>query len=157
VPCQLCRVRLEMIDLAVAMILGWVSFEDLRRYRIPNVAILVLVSGFVVGCLWEERIGLLIAHAVFALVALSLMFGAFVARIIGGGDAKLITAALLWIGPENALTFATLLLCAVLVYAGGAQLGWLPARRSGVRMRIPFGPCIAAAWLAVLTLRRIIL
>ena len=145
------------IDLAVAAVLVWVAVEDLRRFRIPNRAVAILAAGFVGLCLAAGRTGLLGAHGVFALICLALMLAAFAARMIGGGDAKLLTVALLWLGPENALVFALLLMSAVLLYAGGARLGLLPARRVGARMRIPFGPCIAASWLVAMGLQRALL
>lgn len=142
------------VDLVIAAILIWVASEDLLRFRIPNSAVAILAVGFICVCFAEGLTGLLVAHGVFALGGLALLFGAFTARMIGGGDAKLLTVALLWLGPESALVFAVLLLFAVLLYAAGARLRRLPARRVGARTRIPFGPCIATAWLVAMGLQR---
>ena len=78
------------------------------------------------------------------------MVGAFALRAVGGGDVKLISAALIWVGPEGAVLFALLLAVFTLAYAAGALIGWFPKRRSGSATVIPFGPSIAAAWMAYL-------
>lgn len=134
----------------VLLLLAWVIVEDLRRFRIRNGIVLLLVAGFVLACLERDRTDLLVPHALFALVGLLLLVAAFAAGMVGGGDAKLLAAALLWVGPENCLAYALLLLPCALAYAGGAALGLLPARRVGGRLQIPFGPSLAAAWIGVI-------
>ena len=135
--------------------LAWIAYNDLLRFRIPNVAVLVLALGFVIACLVKGRVDLLVAHGIYALAAFILLIGAFARGVIGGGDAKLLAVALLWIGLEDSLVFALLLLASVLIYAAGARFRILPARRNGSRMRIPFAPCIAAAWLGLIALTRL--
>lgn len=140
------------VDAVLALLLVWIAWEDGHRFRIPNRAILALAIGFPAAAVLQGRTGLLLPHVLFALAALVALMGAFAAGICGGGDAKLLTAALLWIGPEGTFVFALLLLGAVLVYAAGAYGGVLPARRRGRRMRIPLGPCIAVAFAGVTAL-----
>ena len=141
-----------IIDVALCTILVWVAIEDLRRFRIPNVAILLLVGCFLLACLAQGREGLLLPHLAFGAAALALLFGAFVLGMIGGGDAKLLAVALLWVGPEGAFVFAVSLLILVVVYAAGSRVGLLPARRHGRRTMIPYGPSIAGAWIVVMAL-----
>ena len=146
-----------LIDLAVAAVLVWVATEDLRRFRIPNRAVALLAGGFLGACLLQGHVGLLLIHAGFATFGFALLVGAFAARMIGGGDAKLLGVALLWLGPESALAFAILLLCAVLIYAAGAHFELVPSRTTNGRTRIPFGPCIGAAWLVAMGVQRALL
>ena len=146
-----------LIDLTVAAVLVWAAVEDLRQFRIPNRAVALLAGGFFGACLLQGDGGLLIVHAAFAAFGFALLIGAFAARMIGGGDAKLLAVALLWLGPESALAFAILLLCAVLLYAAGARFRFVPSRTTNGRTRIPFGPCIAAAWLGAMGLQRALL
>ena len=143
-------------DVAVAGLLLRIAWEDIRRFRIANRLVLALALLFPAACLVQGRADLLVPHGVFALAALGVLFAGFAAGICGGGDAKLLAAALLWIGPGGTLVFAALLLPAVVAYALGAWLGPLPARRQGGRLRIPLGPCIAAAWIGVIALRNLI-
>lgn len=141
-----------VVDAAVAALLVWIAWEDSLRFRIPNRAVLALAVAFPVAAVVEGQVGHLLPHALFALSALAVLLGAFVAGICGGGDAKLLATALLWIGPEGTLVFAILLLGAVLIYAAGAFCKLLPARRRLGRLRIPLGPCIAFAWAGVIAL-----
>lgn len=140
------------LDGAVAALLLWVAREDSLRFRIPNRLVLILALAWPVALLIEDRLNLLIPHGLFALGALGVLLAGFCAGICGGGDAKLLAVALLWIGPEDTLVFAALLLPAVLIYAVGARFGRLPARRDGRRLRIPLGPCIAFAWIGAIVL-----
>ncbi len=139
-------------DAAVVVLLVWIAWEDIRRFRIANRLVLALALSFPTACLVQGQAGLLLPHGLFALVALGVLLAGFAAGICGGGDAKLLATALLWIGPEGTLVFGALLLPAVAAYAIGAKLGLLPARGHGRGMRIPLGPCIAAAWVGVIGL-----
>ena len=146
-----------LIDLAVAAVLIWAATEDLRRFRIPNRAVAILAISFLGACLLEGHTMLLLVHTAFAAFGFALLICAFAARMIGGGDAKLLAVALLWLGPESAFAFAILLLCAVLLYAAGAHFELVPSRTKNGRTRIPFGPCIAAAWLVAMGMQRALL
>lgn len=139
-----------MMRIIACLVLTWVVVEDLRRFRIRNVVVLVLVVCFVVECLVDGRLALLLPHIVFAAIGLALLMAAFAFGLIGGGDAKLLSAALLWTGPEGSVLFAFALFVLTLAYSLGARFGGWPARRMNGRLRIPFGPSIAAAWIAVI-------
>ena len=141
-----------MITIAVCLALVAVIVEDLRCYRIRNGIVLLLGAAFLAACFWQGRADLLAPHLLFGLFALALLFLAFAAGLIGGGDAKLLVVALIWIGPEGAFVFGIALLVFVLLYIGGARLGWLPSREKAGRTQIPFGPSIALAWISVLLL-----
>ena len=144
------------VDAAVATLLVWIGREDCLRFRIPNRAVLVLALACPAAFLIQGRADLLLPHGLFALAALAVLMAGFAAGICGGGDAKLLATALLWIGPEGTFVFAALLLPAVVVYAAGARFGLLPARGDGRRLRIPLGPCIALAWIGVIGLTRLL-
>jgi prepilin peptidase CpaA len=162
----------EAVALAVliAALLG-AAISDIRRYLIPNrypiaiaLAYLVYATGHPLDQgLWDLAAGF---------VAFVLCAVLFAAGIFGGGDAKLLSATMLWAGPWLAAPF---LLYTVL--AGGAlALAWLsPFRRlmpaapqpppideaggatSGLRSRLhqptPYGAAIAAGGLYVAALR----
>ena len=141
-----------MAELCVCFVLAWVVVEDLRRFRIRNAAVGLLGVGFVAHCVERGTVGLLPSHGAFAGLALALLALAFFRGMIGGGDAKLLTVALLWVGPEGALVFAVILFVLTLATVAGAGLGLIPSRRGARGTKIPFGPSIAGAWAVVIAL-----
>jgi len=141
-----------LIDGLACTTLVFVAVEDARRFRIRNGAILVLVGLFGLAVWLSGTDQDAIWHGVFATLVLVLMFGAFALGLVGAGDAKLMSVACLWIGPENALLFAMALLCLTGLYGVGAKLRVLPARLDGHRVKIPFGPSIALAWIMTIVL-----
>lgn len=143
-----------LIDVMLVAALIWTAREDLLRYRVSNKAIIGFGVSFVVVCLASGRLSLLISHALLSLMALVGLLGAFAIRVIGGGDAKLLSIALLWLGPEHILAFSLLLFIAVITYAIGARFYDLPSRRIDGSLRIPLAPCISVAWIITLGLSR---
>lgn len=139
-----------MIALVVCAILVFVLVEDLRRFRVRNGAVVALSLCFPADCLLHGRLGLLVPHLLLAGAGLMLLAGSFFLGLVGGGDAKLLTAAMLWVGPEGSVVFAFALLIAVLSYAAGAWAGWLPSKRVKGRLVLPLGPSIALAWIATI-------
>lgn len=140
------------IPAAVVALLVWIIVEDLRLFRIRNIAVAGLVLLFGLDCLAGGRTALLLPHAIFAAVCFAGLAVVFALGAIGGGDAKLLTAALLWVGPEGCLVYALLLLSCTAIYVLGARFASWPARRRRSGLVIPFGPSIAASWLAFIPL-----
>ena len=100
---------------------AFAAVHDIHRLTIPNWLNLTLVALFVpavfVSGLPMEMIG---GHALAAGVAFLAAFGLFAFNIFGGGDAKMIPAVMLWIGPSAAIEFIAAMaiaggLCAFLV------------------------------------------
>jgi len=163
----------EVVALAVlvAALLG-AAVSDIRRYLIPNrypAAIVLAYFIYATSQPLDQTVWGLAAGAV-AFVLCAILFAA---GIVGGGDAKLLAATMLWAGPSLAPVF---LIWTVL--AGGLlALAWLtPFRRlmpaapeaaqplaethfagSGLRSRFhqptPYGAAIAAGGLYVVALR----
>lgn len=80
--------------------------HDLTTMKIPNWISLALVTvffpvAFLVGLPWQDIL-LSMALAVGVLVV---GFVLFALRVIGGGDAKLLAAATLWVGVTSVLHF----------------------------------------------------
>ena len=163
----------EFVALAilVAALLA-AALSDIRRYLIPNRYPAAIVLAFFIYAmsqpLDQTLWGLAAGAAAFVVCAIL-----FAAGIIGGGDAKLLAATMLWAGLSLAPLF---LMCTVL--AGGLlALAWLtpfrrlmpaapeaaqpPAKvdpaRSGLRSRFhqptPYGAAIAAGGFYVVALR----
>jgi len=107
--------------------LFWAAVSDLTTMTIPNRLTLGLAVLFVpVGLLAHLSLSQWGIHLGLGLAGLVLGMTLFALRFMGGGDAKLIAATLIWLGSDGALAF--------LVYtalAGGAlTLGLLWARRN---------------------------
>lgn len=141
-----------MIALLVCLILVAVAVEDFRRYRIRNSAVLLLVGCFVLEAVTSSRSPAVLPHVLLALAGLILMVVGYALGWAGGGDAKLLPAALLWVGPENAVVFSLCLMIATLAYRLGVASSLVPARRTRRGLVIPFGPSIASAWIATIAL-----
>lgn len=84
----------------------WAAIIDITSYKIPNRICLILAAAFfpcaiLLGLGWPA----LGWHIGVAFLALVIGFGLFAINVFGGGDAKLMPAALLWVGPEGAFAF----------------------------------------------------
>lgn len=113
------------------------AVKDLTSFTIPNWISLALAAAFPVAALAAglplPQIGLHLAVGVGALVAGMVLFAL---RWIGGGDAKLLAVAALWLG-WSALTPFLL----VTLLAGGAlSLGILSLRAPLLRPFVLSGP-----------------
>ncbi|SON54417.1 Flp pilus assembly protein, protease CpaA [Hartmannibacter diazotrophicus] len=139
------------------------AVSDLRSMMISNRLSLAVAGSYLVlaplaGFTWET-IGLSVALAALVLV---MTFAMFALGWIGGGDAKLVTATMLWMGPQHAAQFAFamaiaggLLTLLILLYRRlplpivAADQNWL-VRLHGVETGIPYGVAIAAGGLLTL-------
>ena len=101
------------------------AITDATRYIIPNRLSAVLALAFVPTALAAGLpVAMVALYAAVGLAALAVGVVLFAFRVIGGGDAKLAAACMLWLGPVTALPF--LLWTAV---AGGALAVALVAAR----------------------------
>lgn len=138
------------------------GLDDLRRMRIGNRLILVLLAGYaILAPLGGFTLSDLSRSAAVAGVVLLLGFLLFVAGWIGGGDAKLAAVTALWLGAAHVLEYILLLslLGAVLTlgillfraarlpraWADTAYVQNLHSRRNG----IPYGVALSLAGLWV--------
>ena len=149
---------LILMTFPVAM--AFAAANDLFTMKIPNRISLALIGGFVAIALITrmplETLGL---HVVIAIAVLIATFTLFSLNMLGGGDAKLMAAGALWMGPDHIIEFV-----AYVTIFGGilavAMLGYrtflpsnalpLPAcarRKHRTGEGIPYGIAIAAAGL----------
>ena len=70
-------------------------------------------------------------------------------KAMGGGDLKLLTVALLWVGPFCALPFALFLLLFICIHIVAVKLKLVEARVVSEKKWLPFAPSIAAALISV--------
>jgi prepilin peptidase CpaA len=140
--------------------MAFAAANDLFTMKIPNRISLALIGGFVAIALMTrmplEMLGL---HVVIALAVLIATFTLFWLNMLGGGDAKLMAAGALWMGPDHIIEFVAyvtifggILAVAMLAYRNFLPANALPLPAWARRLHttgegIPYGIAIAAAGL----------
>ncbi|MFB9951677.1 prepilin peptidase [Rhizobium puerariae] len=142
--------------LPVALALAAIS--DLFTMTIPNRISIVILAGFLVlaplsGLAWPEiGMNLVAGFAVFGIC-----FALFALNVMGGGDAKLLTAAAVWYGFNHSLLAflvtvgyvggaITLVFLLLRLRAGSVMAMGIPLPASLVTAKkIPYGIAIAIA------------
>ncbi|MBD9649665.1 prepilin peptidase [Ensifer sp. ENS09] len=120
-----------MIEAAIFVVfpfcLGFAAFSDLLTMTIPNrVSVILLGAFFLVAPmsgLGLTEIGL---HLLAAAAVLAACFALFATNVMGGGDAKLLTASAIWFGLTPSLTAFLLY---VSIFGGLLTLAVLLLRR----------------------------
>lgn len=101
---------MSMIEAAVFLILplclAMAAFSDLFTMTIPNRISVILIASFLVlapfSGLGLEMISM---HLAGAAIVFSACFALFAFNVMGGGDAKLMSATALWFGLNESLLF----------------------------------------------------
>lgn len=124
---------LAIVVLGVALCL-WAAVMDVSTLTIPNWLNLSLAGlGILAILVASPGPTALLTHLGLALACLVVGFGLFAGGFIGGGDAKMIPAVAVWLGPAAMLPFL-----AMMAVAGGALAVFLLVIRSSVSpQRIP--------------------
>lgn len=139
------------------------AWSDAKSLRIPNWVSLALLAAFMPTAI-VAGIGLeaIAWHLGAGVVLLVVGFGLFAFGLFGGGDAKLMAAAALWIGWNDALFFAmavvlvggVLSLLVILLRKGlGLWPDWLVQSAEGLftpNKAVPYGIAIAAGAMIML-------
>lgn len=147
------------LPLLLAAAAGW----DLASFTIPNFLQAALLAGFVVFAgalhLGVSAIGL---HLLAGLIGLVLGFVLFAFGFVGGGDAKLFAAVLLWLGLKDLMPYALAasvlggVLTVALIALRRLPLPEILARQAWIlrlhdeKAGIPYGVALAAGALAIL-------
>lgn len=101
---------MDILTLALLAVLPVIAVlaavRDLTTMTIPNWMSLALLAAFVPAALlagqgWQA----LLIHLGIGVAALIIGMGLFALRVFGGGDAKLMAALSLWMGPGAILAF----------------------------------------------------
>ncbi len=139
-----------LIETSIVATLIYTMVDDILHYRIKNVTIIVLLVLSLAFLLLNYELIRIIVNVLLAVVCFFLLFLTYQRNLIGGGDAKMLTVALLWVGPSYALLFSVSLFASTVLYWIGAQWDIIPYKIVGGRMVIPFGPSVACAWIATI-------
>lgn len=82
------------------------ALHDVNSLTIPNWLNLTIAGLFVPAAVFSGLpVEILIGHVLAGLAAFVIGFALFAFRVFGGGDAKMIPAVMLWIGPSASLEF----------------------------------------------------
>lgn len=131
-----------------------VGYNDLRNMRIPNVLSILAVIIFIATAflLPFHEIGFRITASLATLV---IGFIAFVLRIFGGGDIKIIAALMLFIPSQTLALFAFIMSASILIgiglvmtlrtFPGAQQSNWVSLQ---AKAKFPMGISICLAGLA---------
>lgn len=143
-------------------LMAFAASSDLLTMRISNILILVLVVGFfVVAPLAGLTLEQIAGHLAVAAATLVVGFIFFAFRWVGGGDAKLAAATMLWVGLGELLpylVYASLLGGALTMLILGLRRWPLPNRLAGVtwldrlhdnKSGVPYGIALAIAGILV--------
>jgi len=94
-----------LFSLAFTAILLTACVYDLISFRIPNALPLALIAVFVIRATAFTEIAVWPGHIMAGVLMLALGFLAFATGVMGGGDAKLMSAIALWFGIVPLPTF----------------------------------------------------
>ncbi|MCB9990819.1 MAG: prepilin peptidase [Rhodospirillales bacterium] len=136
---------LFLFSVLVALGLGALAaWSDFKGMTIPNAIAAVVLAAFFVAFAAihfagvDAIFGSLKTHIIVGIVMLVITFGMFSARMIGGGDSKLVTAYAFWMQPYMLFTF----LFYMMLF--GAILGFFALI---VKKAKPFKNAKEASWL----------
>lgn len=110
---------------AATLCYGCIS--DIKSLKIPNAVSVIVLALFLLNYLLFGPMDGLTKHIIVAGSALLLGFGIFAAGLMGAGDIKLISALMLWAGPQNGFIFLI-----VMTLAGGLFAGLLMIMRTSM-------------------------
>ena len=120
---------LSIANAAVLTMFGclliWAAWTDVTRFIIPNIISLILVGLYPIHVLLADLPqGMWMIAVGMAVIVFITGFVMFMMNVMGGGDVKLMSAVMLWIGPAYMLPFfaATLVGAVVLALISAVKL-----------------------------------
>src|SRR5271166_34185 len=111
-----------LISFALGTALIFVMLDDVKNFRIRNEAVLFMAALFLVDALTRGQYHETLHHLSFAGLMFLLILVVYAMGMMGGGDAKLLAVAFLWLGVDASGIFSVLLLILTLVYWLGAYV-----------------------------------
>jgi prepilin peptidase CpaA len=148
--------------LAFPVAMAFAAANDLFTMKIPNKISLVLMAAFAVSALYIRMpIDQALTYTGIGAAFLAAGFVMFSMHLLGGGDAKLMAAGALWMGPDHALfylayitIFGGLLSAVILAYRRFVPATSLPLPAWAIKLHargsgVPYGIAIAASGLVV--------
>lgn len=145
---------LTLFALAFLALCLFAAMKDINSHTIPNWLNLAIAGLFLpaaaVSGIPLEIIG---GHLLAAGLAFVVAFGLFSLRVFGGGDAKMIPAVMLWLGPAAAMPFLFWMAiaggaCALLILAVRKTI---PVEYVPGPVRAPFQPAAGVPYGVAIT------
>lgn len=151
-----------IVLLIFPVLMVFAASSDLFTMRISNLLVLMLVVGFfIVALIVQMPVEIILSNLGCAAVVLLVTFAFFAFGWIGGGDAKLAAATVLWLGLSlllpyivysgllgGALTLVLLAFRNLPLPASLQRIKWLD-RLHDKKQGVPYGIALAAAALLV--------
>ncbi|MBX4866149.1 prepilin peptidase [Rhizobium bangladeshense] len=144
------------VFVVLPLCLAMAAFSDLFTMTIPNrISLILTASFFVVAPLSGLGLQAISMHLAAGAIVFSACFALFAFNVMGGGDAKLLSATALWFGLNESLVFLmtdvaiiggflTLLILAVRAQSDSILAIGLPVPNSVlIAKKIPYGIAIA--------------
>ncbi len=154
-----------IIKIMYAAALSYGCISDIKSLKIPNAVSVIVLALFFLNYWPSAPADGFTKHMIVAGVALLLGFGVFAAGFMGAGDIKLISALMLWAGPQDGFAFLIVMtlvggLCAgLLLITRTSMAAWpsaqhyIPSRRLRTwaqRGIFPYGIAICTAGLLLM-------
>ena len=154
-----------LVQYSLPLLLFVAAISDMKSHRIPNWIPVALLIGFVAFAgIGELTLLDLASHMGVGLAVLICGFILFAFNILGGGDAKLLAAGAVWMGPMAVIPFVAytalaggLFSLAILIFrqaplpATAVKVEWI-SRLHLAGEGIPYGVAIAIGGLSALLL-----
>ncbi|MEW6641874.1 MAG: prepilin peptidase [Pseudomonadota bacterium] len=142
----------QLILILTSAVLFYVAANDLRELKIRNELLIVLTVLFFAHALVSGRWVQLHWNIGLAVISFIVMLSWYGQGLMGGGDLKLLTVALLWTGTRCVLPFLVIMVGVALLHALLGYLGWIRVQHVQNRMKVAFAPSIAAGLIGVFML-----
>jgi prepilin peptidase CpaA len=135
----------QTVLVLTAAVLFYVAFTDLKHYKIRNELILLLTGLFFLHAFFSRRWTTLPWNLGFAAILFVIMLYPYSKKMMGGGDLKLLTIAILWVGPFCAMPFALFLILFAAIHGLAVKFKLVEGQPVGGQTSLAFAPSIAAA------------
>jgi prepilin peptidase CpaA len=151
----------------LAVLLIAAAVDDLREYRIPNHLVVGIAALYPAHVLTSPQPVPWVIAAIFAGIVFATGIGFFAAKVMGGGDVKLMGAVALWASPQYLMSLfvITLAVALLMAFINGVRAAAAESRAAQnfslgatvanlrhvpiLKMQIPYGVGIAAGGLYV--------
>ncbi len=120
-------ILIQTIFVTINLIIG---LYDFSFYRIPNALLVGMLVLYVIYAPMFLTMNTIMMSALVCLATLVVTFVLFATKFIGGGDAKYLTVASLWVGTAGILPFIFL----VTIIGGGLAIVYLVLRNHVQRL-----------------------
>jgi len=139
----------QTVLILTGAVLFYAALTDLKHFKIHNELILVLTGLFFLHAFLSNHWATLPWNLGFAAILFLIMLYPYSMKMMGGGDLKLLTVAILWVGPFCALPFALFLLFFAGIHAFAVKLKLVKGKDFGNRQSVAFAPSVSAALIGV--------